>query len=269
MQTDGDKPLRPSSPARDERDLSVSSTLTNGLNILGCFQSGAETLTNAEIASRLGLNKATVSRLCKTLVAQDYLRRNPTGGFRLAPKILTLSYPLLSSMTWRRRAVGLMTEVADIANGNASLSVFAGSDTVFIQTAGTPSDFPHIPEIGMTTPVPSSSTGRALLTMLTEEERADKLQEIRRTYPHHLKTHAAAIDEAAESCRERGFCTSFGDWRRTVFAASAPLGRTRDGLCVVMSCGVPTFRTSREEIERDLGPRLAAAAESLRLMEIF
>jgi len=44
---------------------------------------------------------------------------------------------------------------------------------------------------------------------------------------------------------------------------------SRDGVCVAMTCGVPTFRTSRDEVENDLGPRLAAAVESLRQMEIF
>lgn len=269
IQTNKNNSVGSSAPAREERDLSVSSTLTNGLNILSSFQSGAETLTNAEIASRLGLNKATVSRLCKTLVAQNYLRRNPSGGFRLDPKILTLSYPVLSSMTWRQRAVGIMTEVAEISKGNVSLSVFAGSDTVFIQTAGTPGDFPHIPEIGMTTPVPSASNGRALLAMLSKEERAQKLEQVRCVYPHLLKAHATAIDKAIESCAERGFCVSFGEWRETVFGASTPVGKTKDGLSVVMSCGIPAFRTSRDEIENDLGPRLAAAAENLRLLDIF
>lgn len=268
-QTGADNLIASSPSAREEKDLSVSSTLTNGLNILSGFQSGAEILTNAEIASRLGLNKATVSRLCKTLVAQNFLRRNPSGGFRLDPKILTLSYPVLSSMTWRQRAVGVMTEVAEIAKGNVSLSVLAGSDAVFIQTAGTPADFPHIPEIGMTTPVPSASNGRALLAMLSEEERARKLEEVRQVYPHLLKAHAAAVDRAIESCDKRGFCTSFGEWRETVFGASTPISRTKDGLCVSMSCGIPAFRTSRDEIENDLGPRLAAAAENLRLLEIF
>ena len=38
------------------------------------FQRGAGALANAEIARRLGLNRPTVSRLCKTLVHLGYLR---------------------------------------------------------------------------------------------------------------------------------------------------------------------------------------------------
>ncbi|MEL7444913.1 MAG: IclR family transcriptional regulator [Pseudomonadota bacterium] len=247
----------------------MSSTLTNGLGILGCFQTGAEILTNAEIAHRLGLNKATVSRLCKTLVTQNYLRRDPFGGFRLDPKILSLSYPVLSSMSWRQRAIGVMVEVAEMANGNVSMSVLAGCDTVFIQTAGTPRDFPHVPEIGMTTPMPTSSPGRALLAMLSDEERAQKFAELRRVYPEHLEAHSKAIEEAIESCNQRGFCISFGDWRRTVFGISSPFARTPDGLCVVMTCGIPAFRTSRDEVENHLAPRLASSVETLRQMDIL
>ncbi|MEO1687209.1 MAG: helix-turn-helix domain-containing protein, partial [Pseudomonadota bacterium] len=51
-------------PAAEEDDLSLASTLMRGLAVLGCFQSGTEALGNAEIARRLDLNRATVSRLC-------------------------------------------------------------------------------------------------------------------------------------------------------------------------------------------------------------
>ena len=253
----------------DEKDISLSSTLIRGLEILGCFQVDEGALTNAEIASRLGINKATVSRLCKTLISMRYLRRDPNGGFRLAPGILSLSYPVLTSMKWRQQAVGLMRDYADFAKGNASLAVFNGSHTVYIQTAGDISNFPHVPEVGMTMPVAETATGRALLSMLTEEELADKYLEIEQTYPGMLDRCAEKIARAMESCKKNGFCVAFGEWRPNIYAISAPVGRTTDGLCVTISCGIPAYRARKEEIENDLAPRLASVAENLRLFNIF
>jgi DNA-binding IclR family transcriptional regulator len=250
-------------------DSSLSTTLIRGLDILACFLDGAETLTNAQIAARIGINKATVSRLCKTLIALRYLRRDPQGGFKLAPGLLALSYPMLSHMKWRRQAVSLMQDFADISKGNVSLAVFNGADAVYIQTVGDITNFPHVPEMGMTVPVADSATGRSLLSLLSEKERAEKYLEVESAYPGALKRCKARIDAAIKNCQEHGFCTSYGEWRETIYAMSAPVGRTSDGLEVTLSCGIPTYRAREDEIENDLAPRLAAVAENLRQFNIF
>ncbi|MFC4272574.1 helix-turn-helix domain-containing protein [Sneathiella chungangensis] len=253
----------------EDRDSSLSSTLIRGLEILGCFQVGEQSLTNAQIAARVGINKATVSRLCKTLISMRYLRRDPNGGFRLAPGVLALSYPILSSMKWRQQAIGIMRDFADFAKGNAHLSVFNGPDAVYIQTAGDISNFPHVPEMGMTIPLADSATGRSLLSMLSEEERAEKFIEIELAYPGALARSGDRIEKGIKSCKERGFCASFGEWRANIYAISAPVGRTSDGLDVTISCGIPAYRARKEEVENDLGPRLASVAQNLRLFNIF
>ncbi|MDF2366706.1 IclR family transcriptional regulator [Sneathiella sp.] len=250
-------------------DTSLSTTLIRGLDILACFLSGDQTLTNAQIAARIGINKATVSRLCKTLIALHYLRRDPNGGFKLAPGLLALSYPILSHMKWRRQAINLMQDYADFSKGNVSLAVFNGGDAVYIQTIGDITNFPHVPEMGMTVPVADSATGRSLLSLLSDEERAEKYLEVESAYPGAIERCEERINSAIENCHKHGFCTSYGEWRETIYAMSAPVGRTSDGLEVTLSCGIPAYRARREEIENDLAPRLAVAAENLRQFNIF
>ncbi|MEX1036401.1 MAG: IclR family transcriptional regulator [Sneathiella sp.] len=252
-----------------DRDSSLSTTLIRGLDILACFLGADQTLTNAQIAARVGINKATVSRLCKTLIALHYLRRDPHGGFKLAPGLLALSYPILSDMKWRRHAVSLMQDYADFSKGNVSLAVFNGADAVYVQTVGDITNFPHVPEMGMTVPVADSATGRALLSLLSEEERAEKYLEVESVYPGAIRRSEERINLAIENCRKHGFCTSYGEWRENIYAMSAPIGRTNDGLEVTISCGIPAYRARREEIENDLAPRLASVAENLRLFNIF
>lgn len=253
----------------NQRDRSLSSTLIRGLQILECFRHTDEGLTNNQLAKALDLNKATVSRLCKTLISLRYIRRDQKGGFRLAPGILTLSYPIFSANKWRRQAVGLMSEFADFAKGNASLAVFNGPDTVYIQTTGDLSNFPHVPEMGMTMPVAQTATGRSLLSMLSEDELALKIKEIEKRYPGSIEKFSDRIDESMENCKFKGYCVAFGEWRKNIYAISAPVGRTSDGLDVTISCGIPAYRARKEEIENDLAPRLASVAHNLRLFNIF
>jgi len=252
------------------RDGSVSTTLIRGLEVLSCFSSAGESLSNAEIARRLGLNRPTVSRLCKTLISQGFIRRDKSGAFRLAPKILTLAYPVLAAARWRHSAVGLMREVAEFTAGNITLAVISGADFVSVQTAGEAQNFPHVPEIGITGPLVASATGRALLSLLSGQEFNDALALSRLTYPELFARYADHTVASIERCRsEDRFCVSYGDWRPSIYAASAPLGRSEDGLAATLTCALPSYRTRREDMEEDVGPRLHQAANTLRQMGLF
>lgn len=252
------------------RDGSVSTTLIRGLEVLSCFRTAGETLSNGEIAQRLGLNRPTVSRLCKTLISQGFIRRDRNGGFRLAPKILTLAYPVLAAARWRHSAVSLMRDVAEFTSGNVTLAVVSGADFVSVQTAGEAKNFPHVPEIGISGPLVASATGRALLSLLAGQEFNDALALSRENYPELFTRHAEHTVASILRCRsDDGFCVSYGDWRPSIYAASTPLGRTEDGLPVVLTCAMPSFRTRREDMEDDVGPRLVQAASTLRQMGLF
>jgi DNA-binding IclR family transcriptional regulator len=252
------------------RDGSVSTTLIRGLEVLSCFRTAGETLSNADIARRLGLNRPAVSRLCKTLISQGFIRRDKNGTFRLAPKILTLAYPVLAAARWRHSAAGLMRDVAEFTSGNVTLAVVSGGDFVSVQTAGEARNFPHVPEIGISGPLVASATGRALLSLLSGQEFSDTLALSRLAYPELFGRFASHTVASIERCRsDEGFCVSYGDWRPSIYAASAPLGFTEDGLPVTLTCALPSYRTRREDMEEDVGPRLHQAANTLRQMGLF
>src|SRR5690606_2226724 len=65
-------------------DKQFANTLSRGLDILACFQSGETTLSNKDFSIRLDLDKSTVSRLTYTLAQLGYLRQTGARqGFRL------------------------------------------------------------------------------------------------------------------------------------------------------------------------------------------
>jgi DNA-binding IclR family transcriptional regulator len=70
------------------------------------------------------------------------------------------------------------------------------------------------------------------------------------------------VDKAIIDIRERGFCTSIGDWRNDVNAAGVPV-ITADRYVYAINCGGPAFKVTRESLEKDLGPRLVELAERI------
>jgi len=250
-------------------DASISSTLVRGIGMLQCFTSSDSALTNAEISRRMGLNRPTVSRLCKTLVHLGYLRKDDRGAFRLSPKLLALAYPVLSGMPWRHDMLATMRELAAMWAGNVSLGVMSGDSFVHIETAGVPPGWPHVPDIGQTGPLHRSALGWSLLSLLQGDEFDAKIAEIRQLWGDDFARGADATFAAVARCRAEGFCVSYGDWRPDLVAAGTPLGRTSDGLCVSMACAIPRYRAVKDTFENDIGPRLAEAASTLRISGVF
>jgi DNA-binding IclR family transcriptional regulator len=237
--------------------------------VMLCFGPADPALGNAEIARRLGLNRPTVSRLCKTLMHLGYLRRDARETYRLAPELLSLAYPVLSAMPWRHEVLHSMRALAELCNGNCSLGVMSGDSFVHIQTAGSPPGWPHVPDIGQTGSLYRSALGWCLLSLLGQEEREAKFAERARLHPEEFATFGAKSREAVERCHRDGFCVSYGDWRPDLVAAAAPLGQTADGLYVALACAVPHYRADSDYFETDLGPRLASAAQSIRYSGTF
>lgn len=250
-------------------DVSMSSTLMRGLEILQCFSASEQELSNSEIARRMGLKRPTVSRLCKTLLHLGYLRKTKKGSFRLAPRLLSLNYPVLAAMPWRHNVVGPMREMAEMCSGNASVGVMSGDSFVHVQTAGLPPGWPHVPDIGQSGPLHHSALGWCILSMLSNEAYSAKIDEIRATHGADLDQSLPVMEAAIARCRSDGFCVSYGDWRPELVAAGAPIGWTEDGLFVAIACAVPRYRAVTEYFENDFGPRLAEAAASMRLSGVF
>ncbi|MEL6433630.1 MAG: IclR family transcriptional regulator [Pseudomonadota bacterium] len=247
----------------------LSTTLIRGLEVLQCFSNDDRALSNAEISKRLGMNRPTVSRLCKTLVHVGFLRRDAKGMFRLAPNLLSLAYPCLSAMSWRHATTDLMNEVAEMTGGSITMSVMSGDRFVQIKTAGEKDGYPHVPEIGLNGPLLRSSTGRALLSLLDGPELTEKLEELSLSDPAGYEETRELTHQGIEQCRVQGFCVSHGEWRSNIVAAATPLGCTEDGLLVALACGMPRFRVHAGQFEADIGPRLASVADALRSKGLF
>lgn len=257
------KQLKPSDAS------TLSTTLIRGLEVLQCFSDQDAALSNAELARRLDMNRPAVSRLCKTLIHVGFLRRDDKGMFRLAPHLLSLTYPLLAAMPWRHQATDMMEEVAELTGGSMTLSIMSADRFVQVKTVGVKDQYPHTPEIGLNGPLLMSSTGRALLSLLDDAELKEKLQTLQRQNPDEYAEGRKPTSEGIARCRTEGFCVSYGEWRQNIVAAATPLGRTEDGLLVAMACGMPSYRVVEGKFETSIGPRLSNVADALRAKGLF
>jgi DNA-binding IclR family transcriptional regulator len=248
----------------DQGDPSFATTLAHGLDVLAAFRNGNGSLSNADLAASTGLSRPTVSRLTYTLAQLGYLKRDAKGRFELGLGILAAAYPVLSALKIRQLARPLMRDFAAYAGGTVSIAMPFGLDFIYVETLRTTDAVPHIPDVGFTGTLATTAVGRALLSLFTEDERQHYVQAVKAERAEEAEYVERRTLPDIELCSERGFAVSLGEWRREIFGVAAPLYRTATGDCLAVNCGIPSFRFSAEQIERECGPRILGLARSIR-----
>ncbi|MFP1645929.1 IclR family transcriptional regulator [Pontitalea aquivivens] len=251
-------------PADQDGTKGMSSTLIRGLDVLSAFRGIQETLSNSELADRLNLPRPTITRLCSTLAYAGYLTKVKAGNYRLGLRVLELAYPVLSSMTFRQRAITVMREFAEFTGGAVSLATIHGANLIFVQTVHLSQSMAHSPEIGAIGPLYKSAMGRALLSMLDADMLRAKEAEIAAAYPEEWKEFKPRVREGIAHCREHGFVVALGDWRPGFYGAAAPIKQLKSGLYIAINCGVPEHKISAEEFTDVMGRKVGASAKVLR-----
>jgi DNA-binding IclR family transcriptional regulator len=247
-------------------DPSFATTLAHGLDVLAAFRTRPGSLSNAELALHTGLSRPTVSRLTYTLEQLGYLRRDAKGRFVLGLGVLAAAYPVLSSLKVRQLARPLMRDFATYAGGTVSIAMPFGLDFIYVETLRTTDAAPHVPDVRFVSTLATTAVGRALLSLSTNDELDAYVARIRDERPDELDYVEKRTLPDVELCKERGFAISLGEWRREIFGVAAPLYRTPTGECLSVNCGVPSFRFSAEQIERECGPRILGLARSIRAL---
>ena len=251
---------------RPTADPGFATTLAHGLRLLETFRNSTGALSNGELAQRTGLSRPTVSRLASTLEELGYLRRDQSGRYAPDVGILAIAYPLLAGLKVRQLARPLMREFASFAGGTVSIATPFGLDFIYLQTLRMTDTAPHVPDIGFTSSLALTAVGRALLSLYTDAELQAYVAEMEASRPDEWRSTRDSTLAAINICRERGFAVSIGEWRPEIHGVAAPLYRTTDGQCLAVNCGIPSYRFSPDQVERDCGPRMLGLARSIRAL---
>jgi DNA-binding IclR family transcriptional regulator len=246
-------------------DKQFATTLARGLEILRCFAPEGPVLGNKDLAEATGLPKPTVSRFTYTLSRLGYLKADHISSkYQLGAAVLALAHPLLATMTLRQVARPAMKELADYAGGSVSMGVRDRLNIVYVETSRSSSMFSRqLSDIGLSQPIAATAIGRAYLAACTPPEREALLNEIKVKTPESYERHHKKIMQAMSDFERLGFCMSWGDLRRDVYAVGVPLRLLSSGEIVVFNCAMLALLVKPAKIRADIGPRLAAMVRGL------
>ncbi len=251
-------------PQDGSKDYRINTSLARGLSVMRAFGPDNRPIGNAEIAARVELPKATVSRLTFTLTELGYLDHDEeTGRYSLGPGVLTLGYDVMAQMEIRDIARPHMQQLANYADASVYLGVPNGTEIVYVEACRTPASMAIRLGVGSRIPIAVTGMGRAYLAALPEAEREKLIAACRKDHGEDWPRIEPKMRAAIAEARDSGFARSGGDWISEANSAGAVIRRPDGRPVYAVNVGGLRSIITDERLKSDLGPRLLAVARQI------
>lgn len=233
------------------------------IDVLLLFTNGPAALGVTRIARELGLSKAVVHRILRTLVTKGMLLPDPaTRGYRLGPAASTLGARALQDSDLRAAAIDHIHELRDATGETATLTAMVPNGRIYLDQVESAKEIKMTVELGRRFPLHAGSSGKCMLAFLPSERREQVLELDLTALTTRTTTEPDQLRAELETIRQRGYAISDGERQQDAASVAAPvLGPSGIVLGAVSVCG-PRYRVSAELVEQT-APHLVAAARSI------
>ncbi len=204
----------------------ISTTFVKGIQVLKAFDDDNTHLTQADLAARTGLDRASVRRLVLTLVELGYVRQSGRH-FVLTPQILTLAGSFFQGNAVGIEIQPLLNRYSERIGGPTSLALRDGDRAVYIcQSAPRDQPVTFGFTVGSRLPLTHSAIGRMILAWEKSEWAETYLQDCEiEQFTAASEMERKKIAEAVAEARSQGFAVVSDEFEAGVTGLSVPVGR--------------------------------------------
>jgi len=232
-------------------------------DVLLTFAGTEGSLGVSEISRRLGLSKAVVHRILRSLVSRRLLGVDETGGgYRLGSAAATLGARAVRDINLRGCALPLLNQLREESGETATVSELVGVSRVYLDQVPSRREIRMTVELGRPFPLHAGASSRAILAFGPPDLRHQILGgSLEASTPKTIVNRTELATELASNAQE-GVTVSYGERQPGAASVAAPL-LAADGNAIgaISVCG-PVDRFD-EEIVRLLRPRVLEAAREV------
>jgi DNA-binding IclR family transcriptional regulator len=243
------------------RSVNTVQSVDRAAELLKAVAGAGEPETAPVLADRCGLNRSTTWRLLATLERHGLVDRDPaTNRYSVGLAVLRMASST-GHEALARRAQPLLRRLAESTGETVNLAVPHLLQLVYVSQL----QAPHVMTanwLGRPVALHATSTGKAFLAWLPEEERAAALAETLERYTNTTVTDVEALEAELRTVRRRGYAVSRGELEPALWGVSAAALDERERPAAVVSVWGPEGRI-RGHGFRVLGEAAAASAREL------
>ena len=244
--TDGARPEQNGMDAGKEPAGSNLKTLAKGLKVLDLLL-GSKALRTSDVATILGTDKGSASRLLQTLAQAGYAQQAEGRSFSLGPKLVGRSIPSRPRRSLRERARPILERLSQRTSEAVHVSIPADENVLYVDAID--SSFPlrvHNPP-GTLGPLECTAMGRIFIA-LAHAPIPDQLKS------YTEKTIVDPVQFKAELQRiiEQGYALQDEEYLVDIRGASAPLYDATRAVIAAIGVSGPASRLRQGDLH-DLG----------------
>jgi IclR family pca regulon transcriptional regulator len=243
-------------------DKEFLTTFARGLQVIKSFDAQSPSMTLTEVANKNGLARASARRFLLTLQKLGYVSCEGKQ-FKLTPRVLDLGYSYLSSLNFAETITPFLKDVAQQLDESCSATVLDDQDVVYIARVPRAGLIPINLQIGARLPAYATSSGRVLLSTLSEDTLDQYIEHLdyRQLTPNTLSRQL--LIEQINTVRTQGFAIVDQELELGMRALSVPVyDRARQvRFAINMSCHASSHSLSH--IESEFVPVLKDAAKQI------
>ncbi len=175
-----------------------------------------------EMATVSGLPPPTIHRLMRSLVSQGYVRQDPSRRYAIGPRLIRIGEAASRMLgAW---ATPFLTELVQRVGETANMALLDGDGAVYVAQVPSRHTVRMFTEVGRVVQLHSTGVGKALLSMLTDDE--IRLIVARTGLPavtEHTITSLSALLASVEQARRIGYTIDDGGQELGVRCVAVPL----------------------------------------------
>jgi len=237
--------------------------LERAMNLLEAFDEDHQEMGVTELADRLGLHKATVHRILRTLEKGGFIQQNSDNGkYHLGWQLIPLGTLALQHFDLRRLASDLLHALLEEHQETVDMAIYQAGVMYYIEVLESPQPVKIAARPGRGLPIHCTATGKAFLAF-AEPEQVDKIlsRKLERYTPQTL-IDPDLIRKEFEEIRSKGYATSREEFEVGITAVAAPVFNRKGKVEAVMAMPGPSYRIPDERMIV-LGEAVCAAARTL------
>lgn len=236
--------------------------LATGFKVLDAFTYERPTMSLPEIAAAAGVTKSAAQRFTHTLLALGLLRKDAISKrYSLSPRTLETGYRYLQANPLLERANPYLLELNQQTGETVNLAEPDGNDMVFIGRFPSPyRAIVHLP-VGRRFPIFCTSSGRAFLSCLPDEQVEKILSATERPkFTRHTITDLNVLMDVIAKVRETGFAYSIEEYYLSDMALAVPIHNIHGTPIAAVTLSASTAFWSFERAQLELVPKLIHTA---------
>jgi IclR family transcriptional regulator, pca regulon regulatory protein len=246
-----------------QRPAGYVKSLERGLAVIACFSADRPKLTLSEVARQVGLSRAAARRSLITLQTLGYVRSEGRDFF-LTPRVLTLGYAYLSSLSLADVAQAHLTNLANEVHESCSASVLDDTDIVYVARAATKRIMTISLSVGTRLPAYATSMGRVLLAAL-RDDRLDAYLDNATLAPLTERTivDRDRLRTEVERTRTRGWCLVDQELEDGVRSIAVPVHDAAGRVVAAVNTSAHATRVPLTTLQRSFLPKLRNCAAAI------